>query len=291
MTTTTTEKKLARALRACLEVLDDLPPCAAAGHAAKLGHEALAAHEADKQRESVDEREAFEAWVEREAGPGADQDNRAGWVACLNWQAGRASAQAVPADQPAVQQRTQHDADSAELRSLCQARDHARRERDSLRAELAGAMSASGHLSSLVDDLRGLLAESMRVMKALHESATPDDGPDMDAIIPAGAFRQFVDDNAKLMHLIHVSPHELPAVPAWQPIESAPRDGTMFLCWVSAVRYGETDEGQQYQQDASQADFCWWRDGHGYFDPACGQIGDSQDVTHWMPLPAAPKGD
>jgi hypothetical protein len=152
-------------------------------------------------------------------------------------------------------------------------------------------MSASGHLSSLVDDLRGLLAESMRVMKALHESATPDDGPDMDAIIPAGAFRQFVDDNAKLMHLIHVSPHELPAVPAWQPIESAPRDGTMFLCWVSAVRYGETDEGQQYQQDASQADFCWWRDGHGYFDPACGQIGDSQDVTHWMPLPAAPKGD
>ena len=100
MTTTTTEKKLARALRACLEVLDDLPPCAAAGHAAKLGHEALAAHEADKQRESVDEREAFEAWVEREAGPGADQDNRAGWVACLNWQAGRASAQAVPAWQP-----------------------------------------------------------------------------------------------------------------------------------------------------------------------------------------------
>lgn len=47
-------------------------------------------------------------------------------------------------------------------------------------------------------------------MKALHESATPDDGPDMNAIIPAGAFRQFVDDNAKLMHLIHVSPHELP---------------------------------------------------------------------------------
>lgn len=65
----------------------------------------------------------------------------------------------------------------------------------------------------------------------------------------------------------------------------------MFLCWVSAVRYGETDEGQQYQQDASQPDFCWWRDGsdgNGYFDPACGQIAVSQDVTHWMPLPAAP---
>lgn len=80
----------------------------------------------------------------------------------------------------------------------------------------------------------------------------------------------------------------------WQPIETAPKDGTMFLCWVSAVRYGETDEGQQYQQDASQIDFCWWRppfDGvpdSDYFDNASGQVGDSQAVTHWMPLPAAP---
>lgn len=81
----------------------------------------------------------------------------------------------------------------------------------------------------------------------------------------------------------------------WKPIETAPKDGSLFLCWVSAVVYGETDEGQPYQQDASQVDFCSWRSGpsdlpeHGYFDPCCGQIGDSQDVTHWMPLPAPPK--
>lgn len=81
--------------------------------------------------------------------------------------------------------------------------------------------------------------------------------------------------------------------PAWQPIETAPRDGSTFLCWVSAVLYGETDEGQQYQEDVSQADFCQWQsfeeapDG-GWFEPCCGQIGDSQGVTHWMPLPAAP---
>lgn len=81
----------------------------------------------------------------------------------------------------------------------------------------------------------------------------------------------------------------------WQPIETAPKDGRMFLCWVSAVRYGETDEGQQYQCDVSQVDFCEWRNGPpdfadlGYFDPFCGQIADAQAVTHWMPLPEPPK--
>ena len=67
----------------------------------------------------------------------------------------------------------------------------------------------------------------------------------------------------------------------------------MFLCWVLAARYGETDEGQPYQQDASEVDFCRWRrvdeapDG-GYFENIAGQLGDAQDITHWMPLPAAP---
>jgi len=86
-----------------------------------------------------------------------------------------------------------------------------------------------------------------------------------------------------------------PAAPAsqWMPMDTAPKDGALFLCWVDAVRYGETDEGQQYEEDVSQLDFCYWRtqsdtpDG-GWFDPCCGQIGDQQSVTHWMPLPAAP---
>lgn len=79
----------------------------------------------------------------------------------------------------------------------------------------------------------------------------------------------------------------------WKSMESAPRDGSMFLCWVEAMRYGETDDGQQYQQDVSQVDFCQWRihadvpDG-GWFDPCCGQIGDAQHVTAWQPLPAPP---
>lgn len=86
--------------------------------------------------------------------------------------------------------------------------------------------------------------------------------------------------------------HPQATEPAWRPIESAPKDGTMVLCWVSAVQYGETDEGQQFQRDISQIDFGSWEDGldgNGYFDPYCGQIGDQQHVTHWMPLPAAPE--
>lgn len=86
-----------------------------------------------------------------------------------------------------------------------------------------------------------------------------------------------------------------PAAPKqdWQLIETAPKDGSEFLCWIWAVRYGETDEGQQYQQDVSQASFCNWRTQAdipdcGWFDPCCGQIADRQTVTHWMPLPSAP---
>lgn len=79
-------------------------------------------------------------------------------------------------------------------------------------------------------------------------------------------------------------------VPQWRDIETAPKDGSIFLCWVTAERYGETDEGQQYTQDVSQADFGWWRSGDdaGYFDCGCGQIADRQHISHWMPLPPPP---
>lgn len=82
----------------------------------------------------------------------------------------------------------------------------------------------------------------------------------------------------------------------WLPIESAPKDGSLFLCWVSAERWSQEDgEGSGRSADTSDFDFCQWRNcelSGGYFMNMMGQIGDSQDITHWKPLvrPAAPTG-
>jgi hypothetical protein len=91
-----------------------------------------------------------------------------------------------------------------------------------------------------------------------------------------------------------LTPTPLPAAPAvqgWMPIESAPKDGTLFLCWVDAIERGEDDDGNYRESDASCADMCAWikpHDDEGYFDPCGGPYGHSQMVTHWQPLPAAP---
>lgn len=62
----------------------------------------------------------------------------------------------------------------------------------------------------------------------------------------------------------------------WLPIESAPRDGTGFLC-----RFSETHiEGARYKD----GDLCFLSDGDS---PAMGR----NTPTHWQPLPAAPEAE
>lgn len=56
---------------------------------------------------------------------------------------------------------------------------------------------------------------------------------------------------------------------AWMPIETAPRDGTLFLSWSE-------DYGQ-----------CVGSMSHGCFD-ICGQEDIEYRPTHWMPLPPPP---
>lgn len=134
-----------------------------------------------------------------------------------------ATPPAQKADKAAAQQGVaaegllaQHARDSAELRNLCQARDDARRERDAARAEIAGLESAVGHLSVMVDGKTRLVQKAVAIMKALHGSAAPDDGPEMNAIIPAHAFRVFVDGHAELMHALAVGPQITTPQPSQQ---------------------------------------------------------------------------
>jgi hypothetical protein len=64
----------------------------------------------------------------------------------------------------------------------------------------------------------------------------------------------------------------------WQPIETAPKDGTRILGtqgrYVALFRWRTVDEAQRrdYVKDG-------WRDENGWF---------ADNLTHWMPLPDPP---
>jgi hypothetical protein len=87
-------------------------------------------------------------------------------------------------------------------------------------ATIAGMNASIGHLSALVDELRLLLGCAMDNFKMLHNAAKPDDGPDMDAIIPAIVFAKFVNQDAALRYAIKHSAHDgtITAPPAAQPV-------------------------------------------------------------------------
>lgn len=83
----------------------------------------------------------------------------------------------------------------------------------------------------------------------------------------------------------------------WQPIETAPRDGTAILLFYPEGRWidpGEANDSDgQVQPDMIVARFdvewgkrsgmdanCW----EGYYNAFCGR----GEPTHWMPLPDPP---
>lgn len=84
-----------------------------------------------------------------------------------------------------------------------------------LLAELAGYEASILHLSAMVDEARLLLDRSMAAMKALHESAQPDESIEgVPCVIQPKPFREFVDAHAKLLyevkHLGHDVVQEVP---------------------------------------------------------------------------------
>lgn len=67
----------------------------------------------------------------------------------------------------------------------------------------------------------------------------------------------------------------------WQPIETAPKDGTSILLYVDGCVIEGNYRGSE--------DYKYW----GYVSlnsHGCGCCGeDDPEPTHWMPLPEAPK--
>lgn len=62
----------------------------------------------------------------------------------------------------------------------------------------------------------------------------------------------------------------------WQPIETAPKDGTEILACTEG--FPESHRIVHWYSDAG----CWW-DHDGLFD-----YPDDPWLTHWMPLPEPP---
>lgn len=71
-------------------------------------------------------------------------------------------------------------------------------------------------------------------------------------------------------------------VNGWWPIESAPMEGDVLVCWRSGERWFQA--------------VAWWErslafaEGAGWTDGSSDRDGDIVEIhpTHWMPLPAPP---
>jgi len=72
----------------------------------------------------------------------------------------------------------------------------------------------------------------------------------------------------------------------WQPIETAPKDGTYIIAWC--VHPHAKHSAQPISDGYAQPVIAKWIDhnGGGWM-----WHGLSCEFTHWMPLPQPPKGD
>lgn len=72
----------------------------------------------------------------------------------------------------------------------------------------------------------------------------------------------------------------------WQPIETAPKDGTQLLLWSNGY-CRKVEIGSFRPDDGFAGDDPLWLD-NSYDDFSCGYASRPLRPTHWMPLPKAP---
>ncbi|MGS1028794.1 hypothetical protein [Burkholderia glumae] len=109
-----------------------------------------------------------------------------------------------------------------------------------------------------------------------------------------GIFTRMVIDYGRAV-LAAASP--APAIPAvhWQPIETAPKDGSMILMWVHANRHLIDEDGNPYEENFAAVDFGEWKEfgehGGAFIAYSCPHGDGADGITHWMPLPIGPTDD
>ena len=72
----------------------------------------------------------------------------------------------------------------------------------------------------------------------------------------------------------------------WQPIETAPRDGTHILTWNVTPTY---DEDARRTVNEKHISVAYWMFGAWMEYPAAPRYVQGQEHLYWMTLPDAPK--
>lgn len=90
-------------------------------------------------------------------------------------------------------------------------------------------------------------------------------------------------------HFPMIPVYAAPSAPdGWQPIETAPKDGTNIMVWAEGFEWPEVVRYELYDpEDASEIGMPgYWR----YSEELLADVANVEDeaVTHWRPLPAPP---
>ena len=147
-------------------------------------------------------------------------------------------------------------------------------------------------MTDKTQDVSALVGELHAVARTLREEVDPFHVNAPDLHMTSSLAERICREAAQAIASLSASPDRDDVLEeAWQPIETAPKDGTRILAW--AYREG-------WQQDGPAQVVSAWHSGRWCIMGATGRdrhwpdVKDSCNPTHWMPLPPPPrnlKGD
>ena len=122
---------------------------------------------------------------------------------------------------------------------------------------------------------------SLKEIKARHESG--------DLVVGPLDTSQYHKDRAELIRIVEQLQAQVDAL-QWQPIETAPKDGTRVLVCADIWMWDRTIDKEV---TAPQTLIAEWRDREWAVDDwnydCCGCSPETVKPAHWMPLPEPPQ--